>query len=82
MIRIRSLQARAGRVAMTHPHRTTGGIIAESPLVLVDAVTDQGVVGHGIVFTYTTVAPKPAAGLIENLGSLVEGEVLAAAAIT
>jgi mandelate racemase len=81
MIRIRSLQARAVRVPMTHPHRTASGIIAESPLVLVDAITDQGVVGHGIVFTYTTVALKPAADLIQNLRSLVEGEVLAPVAI-
>jgi mandelate racemase len=39
------------------------------------------VVGHGIVFTYTTVALKPAANLIQNLRSLVEGEVLAPVAI-
>ena len=52
-----------------------------SPLVLVDAITDQEVVGHGIVFTYTTAALKPAGDLIQNLGSLVEGEVLAPAAI-
>ena len=81
MIRIRSLQARAVRVPMTHPHRTASGIIAESPLVLVDAITDQGVVGHGIVFTYTTVALKPVADLIQNLRSLLEGEVLAPVAI-
>jgi len=49
---------------MTHPHRTASGVIAESPLVLVDAITDQGVAGHRIVFTYTTVALKPAADLI------------------
>jgi mandelate racemase len=66
---------------MTHPHRTASGIIAESPLVLVDAITDQGVVGHGIVFTYTTVALKPTADLIQNLRPLVEGEVLAPTAI-
>lgn len=66
---------------MTHPHRTASGIVAESPLVLVDAVTDQGVVGCGIVFTYTAVALKPVADLIQNLGSLLAGEVLAPAAI-
>ena len=66
---------------MPHPHRTASGIVAESPLVLVDAITDQGVVGHGIVFTYTTVALKPVADLIRNLGPLVDGEVLAPAAI-
>jgi mandelate racemase len=66
---------------MTHPHRTASGIVAESPLVLVDVITDQGVAGHGIVFTYTTAALKPTADLIQNLGPLLEGEVLAPAAI-
>jgi mandelate racemase len=66
---------------MTHPHRTASGIVAESPLVLVNAITDQGVAGHGIVFTYTTAALKPTADLIQNLGPLLEGEVLAPAAI-
>jgi mandelate racemase len=66
---------------MEHPHRTASGIVAESPLVLIDAVTDQGATGHAIVFTYTTMALKPVADLIQNLAPLVEGEKLAPAAI-
>ena len=66
---------------MAHPHRTASGVITESPLVLVDAITDQGIAGHGIVFTYTTVALKPTSDLIQNLASLIEGAVLAPAAI-
>jgi mandelate racemase len=66
---------------MVHPHRTASGVVSESPLVLVDVITDQGVAGHGIVFTYTTAVLKPTADLIQNLGSLLEGEVLAPAAI-
>jgi mandelate racemase len=81
MIRIRSLQARPVRVPMTHPHRTASGTIAESPLVLVDAITDQGAIGRGIVFTYTSVALKPTADLIQNLRPLVEGQALAPVAI-
>jgi mandelate racemase len=49
--------------------------------VLIDVVTDQSVVGHGIVFTYTAAALKPTAELVENLAPLVEGEDLAPAAI-
>jgi len=66
---------------MAPPHQTASGTVSESPLVLTDAVTDQGVVGHGIVFTYTTAALKPTADLVQNLASLVEGEALAPAAI-
>jgi len=66
---------------MAHPHQTASGTVAESPLVLVDVVTDQGVLGHGIIFTYTTAALKPTAELVQNMAPLVEGEELAPAAI-
>jgi mandelate racemase len=66
---------------MAHPHQTASGTVTESPLVLTDVVTDQGVVGHGIVFTYTASALKPTAQLIQNLAPLVEGAILAPAAI-
>jgi mandelate racemase len=81
MIRVESLRARTVRVPMACPHQTASGTLIESPLVLTDAVTDQGVVGHAIVFTYTAAALKPTADLIQNLASLVEGEVLAPTAI-
>src|SRR5262249_55473024 len=81
MIRIRSLKARAVRVPMVHPHQTASGTVAESPLVLVDVVTDQGVLGHGIIFTYTTAALKPTAQLVQNMAPRIEGEALAPAAI-
>ena len=57
--KLRSLKVRAVRVPMAHPHRTASGVVSESPLVLTDVVTDDGVVGHSIVFTYTTAALEP-----------------------
>lgn len=36
MPRIRGLQVRAVRVPMAEPHRTAGGAVEESPLVLTD----------------------------------------------
>ena len=53
---IHSLRVRAVRVPMQHPHQTGGGAVAESPLVLTDLNTDDGVVGHSVVFTYTPAA--------------------------
>jgi L-alanine-DL-glutamate epimerase-like enolase superfamily enzyme len=41
-------------------------------------LTDDEVVGHSVVFTYTTAALKPTADLIRNLEDLVQGEPLAA----
>jgi len=77
--RIRGLTVRALRVPMAEPHRTAGGTVAESPLVLTDITTDDGTVGHSIVFTYTPAALTPTADLIRNLESLIAGEPLAPA---
>jgi mandelate racemase len=62
---------------MAHPHRTASGVVSESPLVLTDVLTDDGVVGHSLVFTYTATALKPTADLIQNIEGLIRGEPLA-----
>ena len=61
---------------MQHPHQTASGAVSESPLVLTDVNTDNGVVGHSVVFTYTPAALKPTAELIQNFETLVKGESL------
>jgi mandelate racemase len=66
---------------MAHPHRTASGVVAESPLILTDVFTDDGAVGHSVVFTYTTMALKPTAELIQNLEEIIRGEPLAPAQI-
>lgn len=79
--KIAEFRVRAVRVPMTEPHRTASGVITESPLVLTDVVTDSGIAGRSIVFTYTTAALGPTAALIRNFEALVAGETLAPAAI-
>ena len=74
---IQEIRVRAVRVPMPEPHRTASGMITESPLVLIDAITDSGAAGHAIVFTFTAAALEPAARLIANLEPLVKGEPLA-----
>ena len=74
---IREVRVRTVRVPMQEPHRTASGIVAESPLVLTDVITDQGVIGHSIVFTSTAAALAPTADLIRNLEPLLKGEPLA-----
>ncbi len=78
---IQELVVRAVRVPMTEPHQTASGVITESPLVLTDIVTDTGISGHSVVFTYTSAALKPTAQLIQNLEALIKGKVLAPAQI-
>ncbi len=79
---IRELRVRAVKVPMVQPHRTASGIITESPLVLTDVLTEDGVFGHSMVFTYAVAALKPTAELIKNLEPLIVGEPLAPAEIT
>ena len=77
MSKIKSLKVRTVRVPMDPPHRNASGVVAESPLVLTDVICDDGVVGHGMVFTYTMTALKPTAELIKNLEDLIKGDELA-----
>ncbi len=74
---LKALRVRAVRVPMQHPHQTASGTVAESPLVLTDAVMDDGTVGHSLVFTYTPAALKPVAELIRNIEALIQGDQLA-----
>jgi mandelate racemase len=76
--KITGLRVRVVRVPMT-PHRTASGTVAESPLVLTDVLTDHGIEGHSITFTYTAAALKPTGDLIVNIGAVLEGEALAPA---
>lgn len=62
---------------MSEPHQTASGVVAESPLVLTDVITDTGLTGRGMVFTYTPAALKPVAELLRNLEPLVKGAALA-----
>lgn len=74
---IQEFRVRAVRVPMTEPHQTASGVITESPLVLTDVITNTGISGHSIVFTYTPAALKPTAELIRNCATLVQGDALA-----
>src|SRR5712692_2074407 len=75
-LKFRELRVRALCVPMP-PHRTASGVVSESPLVLTDAITEDGIVGHSVVFTYTKTALKPTAELIQNLAALIKGEAVA-----
>ncbi|MEM7294314.1 MAG: enolase C-terminal domain-like protein [Pseudomonadota bacterium] len=53
------------------PHRTASGTVAESPLVLIDITDTDGVVGHGLLFTYTPAALQPTFAFVQNLEPLL-----------
>src|SRR5438876_3733441 len=80
-LRIRELRVRAVKVPMVEPHRTASGTIVESPLVLTDVLTEQGVVGHSYVFCYADLALRPTALLVKSLEPLIAGQPVAPLAI-
>ena len=78
---VQSVQVRAVCLPLANPHRTAGGVVSESPLVLIDLRTRDGVVGRSLIFTYTRAALASTAELVRNLAHLVEGEALAPVAL-
>ncbi len=78
---VRNLRVRAVNIPMKEPHRTASGTISVSPLVLIDLLTEEGVVGHSYVFPYMGLALKPLAELIRNMESLIQGETVHPAAV-
>ncbi|MEM7506458.1 MAG: enolase C-terminal domain-like protein [Pseudomonadota bacterium] len=81
-MKIASTRVRAVKVPMAEPHRTASGVIENSPLVLVEVTTDDGVTGQAILFAYAELALVPLAGLTRNLAALIEGEDLAPTSLT
>lgn len=78
---IHEIKVRTVRVPLPEPHRTASGTVADSPLVLTDVITDSGITGRSLVFTYTPTALKPTAEMIRNIEPLVKGLALAPAEI-
>jgi mandelate racemase len=81
-MKIKSFQVRCVSVPMPVPHRTASGVVAVSPLVLLDVDTDEGVRGHSITFSYSPAALKPLGDLMKNIEPLVVGQQLAPAAVS
>lgn len=75
--KIRKLNVSTVCVPMQTVHRTASGIISESPLVLVDIETEDGIIGHSMVFTYTRAALKPTAYFLKELEIFIVGHPLA-----
>lgn len=74
---IQGITARAVNVPLEFPVRTSVGVVATSPLVLIDLHTDRGVTGRSYVFTYTPLALQATRALIESIGTALIGQPVA-----
>ncbi len=76
-LKIKGVRARAVNVPLEYPVRTSVGVVATSPLVLIDLETSVGVTGRSYVFTYTPLALAATRCLVETLGSAIVGRPVA-----
>jgi mandelate racemase len=76
---LRALRATPVLVPLPIPLKTASGMIAASPLVLVDLETDTGCTGHAYLFVYSPLALHPVVQIINALGSELVGSAVAPA---
>lgn len=80
-VTIEKIEVQAIRLPMTEPHRTASGVVSESPLVLTEIHTSEGVVGRSIVFTFTAMSLKAVAEMVKGLNPLLEQKPLTPSAV-
>jgi len=81
-VMLRALKATAAVVPLPTPLRTASGVIADSPLVLIDLETSAGLTGHAYLMGYTPLTLKALVQLLETLGEELTGAVVAPEALT
>jgi mandelate racemase len=73
---LRALRARAVVAPLRRPIRTASGAIEAAPLVLLDAITEQGVTGSAYLFAYTPLVLKPLVELVNQLAPALRGQAV------
>ena len=69
--------ARAVNVPLEYPVRTSVGVIATAPLVLIDLQTGTGTVGRAYLFAYTPLALEATRQMVLALGAVLRGQPVA-----
>lgn len=77
VLTIRALEVRAVQVPLKLPLQTSGGVITQAPLALIDLHTEQGITGSTYLFCYTPLALAPVVHMLRNLQPQLQGQVLA-----
>jgi mandelate racemase len=76
-MKIRDITARAVVAPLDAPIRTASGDVMQAPLVLIDLITDENVIGRAYLFGYHTFTLKPLRELVQQLGEMIRGDELA-----
>ena len=78
---ITGLTVRVVNPPLATPHATASGLVASFPMVLLDLVTDAGVVGRSYVFTYSMLFAPALARLLQDLQPILLGQPCAPLAL-
>lgn len=73
-LKIRRMTTRAVNCPLPRPIRTAIGDVPSAPLLLIDIVMDQGVVGRSYLFAYTPRMLRPLAVLAEEMAAGLIGQ--------
>ena len=74
---IRDVQARAVDVPLKRPLGTSAATLRTAPLVLVDVISDEGIVGHAYLFAYTRAAGPAIIAMLHGVLDAVRGDPVA-----
>jgi len=74
---IRKIETHPVIIPLAEPLTTSSGMIAEVPLVLIDMVTEEGIVGRSYIFAYQPFALAPLNVLLRELSEDLEGKAVA-----
>ena len=78
---IRSLTARSVAAPLSRPLRTASGTIPNSPLLLLDVASEQGIGGRAYVFAYTTLTLRAMQAFVADLEEVISGRPAAPVAL-
>jgi mandelate racemase len=81
-VQIERVETRAVVVPLSRPVKTASGTVDRAPLVLIDLLTSDGVIGRSYVFSYYPWALKSLEDLVTSLGETIEGDRVAPIAIS
>ena len=70
---VQDVRARAVVAPLVRPVRTALGTIPSAPLVLIDVMTKEGVVGTAYIFAYTPLALPALHRLVLDIGREIVG---------
>jgi mandelate racemase len=76
-LKVRGVRARPVAAPMKRPLATSSGTVSVAPLLLIDLETDAGITGRSYLFAIGQANLPPLKALVDAMGRLLDGDVVA-----